>query len=149
MNRSVLLFLSLLFAASTYAQYNVVDWSFNSKKISDKQYEVRLTATVKNPWHIYSTTQEEGGPLPTKIAFAKNPLVTPDGKIKEEGKMQSHFEEVFNLDTKFFSDKVEFVQIVNVKGAAKTTLNGTIEYMACTDKQCLPPKSIPFSIALR
>jgi hypothetical protein len=149
MNRLILLFCSLLFTVSGFAQSDVVDWKFDSKKISDKKYEIRMTATVRNPWHIYSTTQAEGGPLPTKITFAKNPLAMPDGKVKEEGKMQTHFEEVFSIDTKFFNDKVEFVQLVNVKAAAKTTLNGTIEFMACTDKECLPPKSIPFSIALK
>ncbi len=149
MKRLSLVLLSVLFVARSFAQGDVVNWKFESKKIADKKYEIRLTAMVQSPWHIYSTTQPEGGPLPTKITFAKNPLATPDGKIKEEGKMETHFEKVFNIDTKFFNDKVEFVQVVNVKGAAKTTVNGTIEFMTCTNEQCLPPKTVPFSIALK
>ncbi len=149
MKRLSLFLLSVMFVAKGFAQGDVVDWKFSTRKIADKKYEIRMAATVQSPWHIYSTTQPEGGPLPTKITFAKNPLATLDGGIKEEGKMQTHFEQVFNLDTKFFNDKVEFVQVVNVKGAAKTTVNGTIEFMTCTNEQCLPPKTVPFSIALK
>ena len=149
MNRITLFFCSLLLASGGFAQSEVVAWKFESKKISDRKYEVRIMANVKNPWHIYSSTQAEGGPLPTKILFAKNPLVIPEGKLVEEGKMLTHFEEVFDINTKYYNEKVDFVQVVNVKAGAKTTINGTVEFMACTDKECLPPKSIPFSIALK
>lgn len=149
MNRLLLIFSLFLFGSSAYAQSDVVEWKFESKKLADKKYEVKLIALVKNPWHIYSTTTPDGGPLPTKISFTKNPLTAFDGKIKEVGKLESHFEEVFDIDTKYFNNKVEFVQVVNVKGNAKTNLSGTVEFMACNDKECLPPKSIPFSIALK
>jgi hypothetical protein len=149
MNRLLLIFTSFLIGSSAFAQSDVVEWKFESKKLADKKYEVKLIAVVKNPWHIYSTTTPEGGPLPTKISFAKNPLTVFDGKIKEVGKLQTHFEEVFDVDTKFFNDKVEFVQVVNVKGNAKTNLAGTVEFMTCNDKECLPPKSVAFSVALK
>lgn len=149
MIRLLLVFCSLFFGLAGYSQTDVVEWKFESKKVADKKYEVKLIALVKNPWHIYSTTTPEGGPLPTKISFTKNPLAVLDGKIREVGKMESHYEEVFELDTKYFNEKVEFVQVVNLKGNAKTNLSGTVEFMACNDQQCLPPKSIPFSIALK
>ena len=149
MNRLLLIFSLFLLGSTANAQSDVVEWKFESKKLADKKYEVKLIALVKNPWHIYSTTTPDGGPLPTKISFTKNPLTAFDGKIKEVGKLESHFEEVFDVDTKYFNNKVEFVQVVNVKGNAKTNLSGTVEFMACNDKECLPPKSVPFSIALR
>lgn len=149
MNRLLLVICSLLLVSVSFAQSDVVQWEFESKKLGDKKYEVRLIAHVKNPWHIYSITTPDGGPLPTRISFTKNPLAMIDGKIKEVGKLESHFEEVFDIDTKYYNDKVEFVQVVNVKGNAKTNLSGTVEFMACTNEQCLPPKSVPFSIALK
>ena len=131
-----LLFAFVLFCGSTVsAQSDVVEWRFESKKLADKKYEVKLIALVINPWHIYSTTTPDGGPLPTKVSFAKNPLTTFDGKLKEVGKLQTHFEEVFEVDTKYFNNKVEFVQVVNVKGNAKTNLTGTVEFMACNDRE--------------
>lgn len=149
MNRLILFLITFLTGSAVFAQSDVVQWKFESKKLTDKKYEVKLIAMVKNPWHIYSTTTPDGGPLPTKISFTKNPLTALDGKIKEVGKLETHFEEVFDVDTKYFNNKVEFVQVVNVKGNAKTNLAGTVEFMTCNDKECLPPKSVPFSVALK
>jgi thiol:disulfide interchange protein DsbD len=149
MNRLLLFLISFLTGSAVFAQSDVVQWTFESKKLADKKYEVKLIAVVKNPWHIYSTTTPDGGPLPTKINFTKNPLTALDGKVKEVGKLETHFEEVFDVDTKYFNNKVEFVQVVNVKGNAKTNLAGTVEYMTCNDKECLPPKTVPFSVALK
>jgi thiol:disulfide interchange protein DsbD len=149
MNRLILILIAFLTGTAGFAQSDIVQWKFESKKLADKKYEVKLIAMVKDPWHIYSTTTPDGGPLPTKISFTKNPLTALDGSLKEVGKLETHFEKVFDVDTKYFNDKVEFVQVVNVKGNAKTNLAGTVEYMTCNDRECLPPKSIPFSIALK
>lgn len=149
MNKFILLIATFLVAHTGFSQTNVVSWSFESKKVSDKKYEVRLIAAVKNPWHIYSTTQPDGGPVPTTISFAKNPLATPSGKVKEVGKLETKYEDVFEIDTKFFANRVEFVQVVDVKGSAKTNLTGSVEFMACNDEQCLPPQKVDFSIALK
>ncbi len=149
MNRILLIFCSFLISTASFSQSDVVEWKFESKKLTDNKYEVKLIAMVKNPWHIYSTTTPDGGPLPTKISFTKNPLTVFDDKLKEVGKLETHFEEVFDIDTRYFNNKVEFVQVVNLKGNAKTNIAGTVEFMACNDKECLPPKSVPFSIALK
>jgi Disulphide bond corrector protein DsbC len=149
--KKIYLFLSVLFLsiASFAQEAPPVDWNFSAVKVSEGKYEVKLVATMKGSWHIYSSTTPEGGPIPTTVTFTKNPLTTLNGKIKEVGKMEKHFEKVFDLDTRYYNSKVEFVQLVNLKGKAKTNLAGTVEYMACTDQQCLPPKEIPFSIALK
>jgi len=149
MNKFTLFASLLFFSLSAFAQTDIVEWKFESKKLDDHQYEVKMIANIRTPWHIYSVTQPEGGPLPTKITFTRNPLATPEGAVKELGKAETRYEEVFELDTKFFSNKVEFVQLVSIKGNAKTNLNGKIEYMACTNEQCLPPREVPFSIALK
>lgn len=143
-----LFFCLTLISTATYAQSDVVTWQFNAKKLADKTYEIKLIASIKTPWHIYSTTQPEGGPLPTMFTFAKNPLLTVDGDVKEEGKLVTHYEEVFEIDTKYFENKVEFVQKVRLKSNAKTKVTGTVQYMACTSKECLPPAEVPFSVSL-
>jgi thiol:disulfide interchange protein DsbD len=72
-----------------------------------------------------------------------------DGNPKEMGNMVTRHEEVFGVDTKFFADKVEFVQTVKVKGKAKTNVNGQLQFMVCNDQQCLPPSTINFSVVLK
>ena len=38
----------------------------------DRPAELSITADIGPGWHIYSTTQKSGGPIPTKIALAKS-----------------------------------------------------------------------------
>jgi thiol:disulfide interchange protein DsbD len=93
---------------------NPVQWVFNAKKINATTYEVHLTATIENGWHVYSQTTPEGGPVPTSIEFAKNPLLVVDGSITEIGKLEQHHEPLFGVDVKQFSNKVDFVQTVKI-----------------------------------
>lgn len=127
---------------------NPVDWTVSSKKIADKTYEIHLTATINKGWHVYSQTTPDGGPIPTSISFTKNPLLLLQGKAKEVGKLEQHNEPLFGVDVKQFSDKVDFVQVVKLKAAVKTSVDVAVEYMVCNDKQCLPPSTKRFSIAL-
>lgn len=142
--------LGLMILSAVNAQVkNPVQWSFSSKRINATTYEVHLTATIEDGWHIYSQTTPEGGPVPTSIDYLRNPLLTMDGATKEIGKLEQHNEPLFGVDVKQFSDKVDFVQIVKLKGKAKTALNGSIEFMTCNDHECLPPKSVKFSVPIQ
>lgn len=127
---------------------NPVQWKFSARKIADKTYEVRLNATVKQPWHIYSGTTPDGGPLPTKITFSANPLLVIDGKISEEGKIIKKYEDVFDVNVLYFDGPATFIQVVKLKKNAKTNLSGTIEFMACNDEQCMPPAKVSFTVLL-
>jgi thiol:disulfide interchange protein DsbD len=138
----------LLVAFSSSAQ-NPVSWKFSAKKKGDKVYEIHIAAKVDYPWHIYSQTTPEGGPVPTKITFSKNPLITNNGGIKEEGKVQTKHEEVFGVDVKYFDGAVDFVQVVKLKSNVKTNLTGSVQYMVCNDQQCLPPATVTFNILLQ
>lgn len=142
----------LLLTTSFFAfsqEESPVKWAFSCKKISAAAYEVHLTATIEEGWHTYSQTTPDGGPRPTAIHFTTSPLLTIDGKPKEVGKLEQHAEPLFGVDVKQFSDKVDFVQTVKVKGSAKTTVKGTIEFMVCNDHECKPPATQSFSIALK
>ena len=141
----------LLFSNFLFAQIqNPVEWSATSKKISDKVYEIHLTANIDKGWHIYSQTTPEGGPIPTSLTFTKNPLITVEGKAKEVGKLEKHTEPLFgNIDVKQFSNNVDFVQVVKLKAPVKTSVDVAVEFMVCNDKQCLPPSTRKFSVALK
>lgn len=142
-------FLFVLVFSVCFAQVeNPVSWTFSAKKINALSYEIHLTATVKGGGHIYSQTTPEGGPVPTSITFTKNPLLSFDGIVKESGKMEQHYEKLFGVDVKQFSDKVDFIQTVKLKTSAKTNIAGAVEFMTCNDRECLPPKSEKFSITL-
>ncbi len=145
--------LSLLLVANTLLVFsqgeNPVSWSYEAKKKSADTYDIILTANVDHSWHIYSQKTGKGGPVPTSVTFKSNPLIVKSGAVKEIGKLEKVFDKNFNTDVLFFSDKVQFVQTVKVKGKAKTNMSGTIEYMVCDDSRCLPPVKKSFDLKLQ
>lgn len=150
MKRLSLSVIALLVTAFSFAQrQNPVSWNYEAIKKTADTYEIVLTATVEEPWHIYSQNTGKGGPIPTTVVFKPNPLVTKTGKVKELGKLEKVFDKNFNTDVLYFSDKVKFVQLVKVKGGIKTNLSGTVEYMVCDESQCLPPVKKSFDLKLQ
>ena len=126
-----------------------VKWSYTSKKIADKTYEVHITAAVQNTWHLYSQNQPADAiNQPTEILFKKNPLIAFNGAVKEVGKMQLFRDEKLKISANQYAGKVDFIQIVKLKSNSKTSVVGSVEYQTCDDKKCLPPKKIDFSVAL-
>lgn len=145
---SVLLVTSVIFANAQLA--SPVLWSFTSKKIADKTYEVYLTATIQNSWHLYSQNQPKDAiNQPTEILFNKNPLVTINGKTTEVGKMELYQDKKLKISANQYANKVVFIQKIKVKSNAKTTISGSVEYQTCDDKKCLPPKKELFKVALK
>ena len=136
----------MMFAVAVNAQINnPVLWSYSAKKISDKVYEIHLTATITDNWHMYSQEGEDA-PAPTSITFTANPLITLDGKAKEVGKMEKSFDKNFNMVLKYYTRKVDFVQKVKLKSPVATAVKGTVNYTVCNDRLCLPPRNVPFTI---
>ena len=126
-----------------------VKWNYSAEKKSNIEYIVTISAMLSQDWHIYSMNTPVGGPVPTTFNFKKNPLVTLDGEIKETGKPKTIHDDVFGVDVKYYGETVSFVQTVKLKSAVKTNISGSIKYMVCNDKMCLPPKTVPFNIQLQ
>jgi len=146
----LLIILIVLLPIVSHAQVqNPVKWEYNVKSAGNGVYTLHFTATINKGWHIYSQTTPEGGPVPTAFVFVKNPLVSMVGVVKEVGVMEKHNEPLFGVEVKQYADKVDFVQTVKVKPGIKTNLSGSIEFMLCNNKECLPPAKQEFSIALK
>ena len=144
-----IIFLSL--SLSGFAQMGSakqVSWTYASKKIGDKKYEVKMTATIAGNYHLYAQIAGVDGPVPTTITFTPNPLLTMDAKPLEQGNKITKIEEAWDGKVNFYEKTVTFVQVVNAKTKAKTSLNGKIEFMVCNDELCLPPAEVPFKIAI-
>jgi thiol:disulfide interchange protein DsbD len=147
-------FLSIIFLSlslSGFAQMGSakqVSWTFAAKKIGDKKYEVKMTATIAGNYHLYAQIAGVEGPIPTSITFTPNPLLTMDGKPVEQGKKITKMEDAWGGKVNFYEKTVTFVQVVNAKTKAKTSLNGKIDFMVCDDELCLPPAEVPFKIAI-
>jgi len=54
--------LTVLFASiAAFAQIeNPVKWAYSATRVSDKVYEIHMTATIDPKWHIYAQDAGEG-----------------------------------------------------------------------------------------
>lgn len=148
MKKTGLLSLFFLIVVIVSAQ-NPVSWNFTSKKLNTGSYEIRMTATMQSGWHLYSQDQPDDAiAMPTTFTINNNPLIKLNGKIKEIGKLEKFRDEKLDLSANQYSKKVEFVQVVKLKGKVKTNFAGNVVFQTCDDKKCLPPKKVNFNLAL-
>ncbi len=125
-----------------------VSWTSTSQKLSATEYNLVFTATIENGWNIYSQYLEsEDGPVKTSFNFDDQNNIQLLGKNVETGDIKKVKDEMFDMNVIKIKNKGVFTQKVKVKDITKL-ITGTIEYMCCNDMQCLPPKSVPFSISL-
>ncbi len=125
---------------------NPVHWSYSKQKVGEGQYIIHMKAAIDPGWHVYAQDAGEG-PIPTSFTFKKNDDLVFKGKVRAVGKKLKSFDKNFNSVLKYFENSVDFVQYVQAKPGAGA-VEGTLEYMVCDNKQCLPPKDIDFKINL-
>ncbi|TDO19255.1 protein-disulfide reductase DsbD domain-containing protein [Pedobacter duraquae] len=149
MKRLTLLF-ALLITTALGASAQIEDpvsWAFGSKKISSTEAVVYLKATIEDGWHVYSQNVKPGGPIKTTIKFAPSKEFSKVG-VTAEPKAITKYEKTFAMNVSYFENEVVFSQKVKlVKGQA--LVKGTIEFMTCNDRKCLPPSEVPFSVQVK
>lgn len=148
MKNLFLLAAGLLLSFSASSQIlKPVKWSYAAKKTSATEAVLYLKATIDEGWHLYSQNIADGGPVKTSFQF------TPASSYKLVGKTVEpkgivKFEKAFDMNLTYFEKSVIFQQ--KVKLNAKTaTVKGSLEFMVCDDKQCLPPETVEFSIPVK
>ena len=142
---------SLLFLVSaSFAQIKTpVKWVFSAKKINATTFELHLKANIDPGWHVYTIDHTADIGVATSVSLNANPLAKPKGKLKAIGKPITMKDPSTGEKVKFYEKTVDLVQIVTLKAPVKTNFTGSVEFMSCDDKQCLPPTSKTFSIALQ
>lgn len=124
-----------------------VKWSGIVKKISEKEYELQMLASIENKWHLYSQfLPSDEGPVATTFEFTSTPVMEKLGGVKE-GKAVTKYDPNFAMDLNFFSDSSRFYQRfkVGAEGLPKDMV-AKINYMVCDDEMCLPPKDVFFKV---
>jgi thiol:disulfide interchange protein DsbD len=139
-----LFYLALLFLvnAANGQILKPVKWTTSVNKISGQEYELVIKARIDDHWHLYSQQVPEGGPIPTTFYF-KDSLKAYQfiGKTLE-GKGIESFDNVFQMNIKYFEKESVFKQKVRILNTNVKTILGMVEFMACDDKSCLPPTEV-------
>lgn len=113
------------------------------------EYPIVFRITVKQPWYIHGNAAGRDGLIPTGINF-------PDsGEIKLRN---VRFPEPREKKFQYSREPVEvYAGILDVPATlvvgqkaplGNQTLEGSLNYQACSEKTCLPPEKIPLRIAV-
>ncbi len=145
MKKFVFILIALGFLNASYSQIlNPVTFNYSVVKKGNDTYEVHVKAMIEPKWHIYSVTNPDGGAQATEIKINDAKRI---GAVKENGKQKTTFEKEFGVNQKYFESTVDFVQTIKLKPGNKK-ITGTVNYMVCNDRQCLPPKEVEFKIKM-
>jgi len=126
------LFLNLLFTGLALAQ-NPVTWTTQAKQVDSLTYDVVITATIEEKWHLYATEMPEDGPLPTEFTFQDT---TPIGPLTHS-ELITGFDPIFEMELSYFDNKATFYQTVVVADETVQDITVDLIYQACDDKLCI------------
>jgi thiol:disulfide interchange protein len=141
------IYLYLIAACASSQIYDPVKWDFRFEVKGDKLYELIFTASIDENSHIYSMNIPEGGPIPTSFIFDTLQAYKLDGKAYEVTKPVELLDEAFGFKIKTFSTKAEFRQKITAL-APSFTVTGAVNYMACNNVTCSPPKDVDFAFKI-
>ncbi|MFC4209809.1 protein-disulfide reductase DsbD domain-containing protein [Pedobacter lithocola] len=124
-----------------------VSWSYAAKRTGPSTATIFIKATMDQGWHIYSQFVKAGGPVKTAITFPVHNTYSLIGPTIEP-KATTKYESSFKMNVSYFEKSVVFQQKMKLK-TMPVYVKGRVEFMACDDKQCLPPEEVDFSILVK
>ena len=142
-----------LVAGSAQAQ-DPVHWSAEIDEESlapGAKIKVAVRATIDAGWYIYSITQGEGGPVPSKITLGADQPFTLAGKV-EGTEPKVKFDENFQMQVEMHEGKVEYEVPVLVSGEIKAGAYPMVvlaRYQACTNRVCLPAQTVRINLLVK
>lgn len=134
----------LILVAFTTVKAQIVDpikWSTSVEKVSETEAILIAEATLETDWHLYSQDVPEDGPIPTTFSFETNESFELKGNTIEK-KGHTEFEPAFDMEVKYFKDKVEFKQHIKLLNNELPIVKGEVEFGVCNDMECLPPTTV-------
>lgn len=138
---------NFLFGSASFAQLQEpVKWSFKATRLNDSVAELTFAAKIDPAWHLYSQEVPADGPKPTLFTFDKPTGYQLQGKVKEPKPLQE-FDEVFEMNVKFFAMQAVFTQKVKILSNKPVKVTGEVEFQACDNKSCIFDAK-PFSFDL-
>ena len=103
--------------------------------------DIIFSATIDGGWHVYSNNIPEGGPTPASFHKVTMKGMETAGALRTATTPVKVFDEMFQMEVRYFEHKVTFIQPVRFT-AADYSVDCYLEYGACNDEMCLPPSEV-------
>ena len=150
MRRFILFCLGIfLSSAVSFSQFieQPASWSYDVSQISDNSYEIRFSASLRAPWHMYDLGPYENGPQPTRFTFELPQGVYLEEDIRMESPPPREHDPLFGMDIGSFGGTGVFVQKIRLEIPA-AIVSATVEWQVCDGTSCLPPEEESFEFTL-
>jgi DsbC/DsbD-like thiol-disulfide interchange protein len=134
-----------------------VTWSVglapNARAVAGRTFDVMVTAKIEEGWHVYALSQPAGGPIAMSVTVPKSQPFSLAGKVSEPlptRRVDRNFPQLGETVT--FEEKADFTVPVRVAPGTPIgshTLKVEMEFQVCTDRLCLPPKTIELKLDVK
>lgn len=142
------LILSVLSLFPSVPPGSPVSWVFSSSAGADGHVNIVLTAKVEEGWHIYATAlPADDGPIATSIRFKPSEGYTLHGALHGP-EPEEVYDPNFGMMVRYHDGSPVFIQAIVPLARNAFEVEGEVEYMVCSDRTCLPPKTVPFRITV-
>ncbi len=124
-----------------------VKWEITYLSAASGTGEIKLKALLEDGWHIYSQKPSADGPIPTYFTY-ELPAGVSLSDTTMESKVESVYSEAFKATVYSFAKEAAFSQKIKFTQKPYGEITVKVEYMACNDKMCLPPKTITLKVKI-
>ena len=109
---------------------------------------VAVKAVIDPGWYIYSITQGEGGPVPSKVSLAADQPFSLAASVTGT-KPKVKFDQNFSMEVEVHEGQVAYSVPVEVSRGVGNGANEILiraRYQACTNRICLPAQTERISV---
>ncbi len=145
--RYLFLFLATILVINGFGQVKKhVNWTYESKKITETEFQIIFKAKPEKDWHFY-TINDKLNPL--LFSFKRTNNYSLKGKIKEVTNPKTEYDELMEAERSFHEKEATFIQNIEIKNNSSFNVEVTIEYQACLlDGMCVMEEQ-EFSIPIK
>ena len=129
---------------------DVVEWRVGVRHAGrGGEARVVFDAEIAPGWRLYALDSPVGRPL--SVSLAGLPAGVEALGLRQSAPREG-YDEAFESDYTYFSERGRIVQPLRVGGAARPgryEVRGTVAYAVCDDSICLPPARAAFRVPLQ
>lgn len=149
--RYLTVLLAVLVCAVAASAQNHVRWRTTVKMTDATSGVLTVKALVDEGWHMYGTDVPKGGPVATQLNFDASQGVKFTGKFKPSVAPVKTNDAMFDMTVTYWGNPgVTFTRTFKLTGKKEdAVIKGSVKYMVCDDKNCMPPKTESITLKIK
>ncbi len=131
MNKLFVVFLSVLFAVVGRAQdSSTIKFSYDQKRLNDKEVEFTITAKVDKPGvKLFGLQKSADDPVFSKVNFDSASIKYLKDSITEKGNVIKETDPLLQMDVNVVTDSIQWAQVINIAATDSAIIKGDVAYM--------------------